>query len=226
MASTRSKLGSVSTATKDDLAAWAEDPDWEVRELAALDERSPDSALRILARDTIACVRRAVAGNPAAPSEVLADLAREGFDAVAANPKAPPEVLETLARSGRWSTRMALAMNTATPPAILSALAHDKHVRVRINVAGNPALPPTDLVDVLLGLLPERGHYVRLWAATFPACPASVLSRLVSDGHRDVRAHARHHANTPMEFRAGPDEEPPVLGYVPLDSLLDSLLDD
>ena len=117
----------------------------------AVSRLTPAEALNLLARDSDASVREAVARNPSTPAETLNLLARDSDadvrEAVAENPSTPAETLNLLARDSdaSASVREAVAKNPNTPAETLNLLARDSDASVREAVARNPSTPAESL---------------------------------------------------------------------------------
>ena len=103
----------------DELARFANDPDWEVRS--------------------------AVAGNWNTPAEILAELAHDDRERVIwhviNNQKVPTHILRECANSDSFTVRRWVAESRNTPAEILADLANDKIVPVMQAALANPNLP-------------------------------------------------------------------------------------
>lgn len=77
--------------------------------------------------------------------------------AIAANPQASPELLAQLAQRTDEQLQVNLATNPSTPPDILARMADHPEGWLRVSVAYNPAIPP----DILSRLLSDPDKQVR-----------------------------------------------------------------
>ncbi len=125
--------------------------------IAASEKTSPQLLLE-LKNDIDIHTRVALAGNPGAPPEVLAHLAREDvkmhhrtrvINAVAANPTLPDVAVEELANEGSMTARRILASRPSLPEPLMRRLARD-YVKVRQALAARDDLP-VDLEEALAG---------------------------------------------------------------------------
>jgi hypothetical protein len=85
------------------LTRMADDPDWEIRSIAASSHRLSNENFVGLANDMDKDVRVAVASNPKTPAEILTALASDDYvqvrDTIVSNKSTPIEVLEKLAKT-------------------------------------------------------------------------------------------------------------------------------
>ncbi len=140
------------------LAKLARVPCKETRKSIARNRLTPVSALQDLAMDQDFEVQDAVAGNSSTPGATLDKLAnlatldkRERLlKKIADNPAAPPDLLEELASNPLTSIRASVAANPSTPSEILNLLAADSFREVQQSIARNPSSP--------LGLLEHFGE--------------------------------------------------------------------
>ncbi|MEV6868083.1 histidine kinase [Streptosporangium subroseum] len=100
--------------------------------------------LRILAANPFATVRQDLAGNPATPPEVLAELTRstDSFTtlAAAANGSLPDEDLEVIGVMGGVAARLGALAHPRVPRWLIDQAATDPHTWVRAKAASNPNL--------------------------------------------------------------------------------------
>lgn len=159
-----------------------------VRESAAENPAMPVPQLFELATDPDEGVRIAVSANHATPPNLLVVLADSPANqsSVAGNPSAPGELLAKLARKENEWTRYFVAANYATPNTVLAELAKDGSERVRTNVADNPLGP----AHLLSELAKDQSVRVRQSVALNPRTPANTLSELAQDEDFDVRTFA------------------------------------
>lgn len=155
--------------------------------------------------------RRAVAGNPSAPVDLLLKLAEDENilvrKAVAENRKSDPlsyiphGIVGTLARDPSPDVRSALACNPETHPHALRMLAQDPNPNVRSCVASSFGKAEGHLEDERLPEMFARMEHdltplVRKAFASNPLAASDALERLSRDDEK-VRAEAARNASTP-----------------------------
>jgi len=102
---------------------------------------------------------------------------------VAGNPAAPPEILSSMANHKYYSVRAAVGSNKSASPEVLIQLASDRDYRVRIAVAANPSTPK-DILDILahdgINENPPNQYLFKIQqsTATNPSTPAGALRDL------------------------------------------------
>ena len=104
----------------------------------------------------------------------------------AENPATPSEVLKELAKDSDWYVRRYAAGNPNIPADVLTELAKDSDSVVRKNAAGNPNIP----ADVLTELAKDSDCIVRRYAAGNPNMPdyeAEELQFTVKDTYVSVQ---------------------------------------
>lgn len=132
--------------------------------------------LRNLAAKNGAC-RRALIYIDARPGITLAELTIEDRAWVTEQPAAPPEVLAELANDPDSIVRWGVANHPLTPLDELVELANDPDKDVRRVLASNRSAPS----DVLTKLASDPDKDVRLEVAKNPVAPPEALTKLVID---------------------------------------------
>jgi hypothetical protein len=121
--------------------------------------RAFGQALIGFARDPSDIVRAVVAGNPAAPPAVLADLAQDDFASVralvAANPATPPTLLEKLAFDRERRVLEGLATNPNLPSHVVDEMAQSDDPEFRALAARHPRLSPSSLPSLARAGVPD-----------------------------------------------------------------------
>jgi hypothetical protein len=155
-----------------------------------------------------------LATNPAAPEDVLVELARHPDGSVVwralSNPKLGPERLRELAAEGQPAVRANLARNPNTPPDVLRELAEHESPQVDLNLVMHPALPE-ELRDPLFERLARADdRYIRNSAAAQPGMPPRLLRQLAADDWPLLRQTVASNRATPLDtleqLAADPDE--------------------
>lgn len=132
------------TANRVNLAKAATHERWEVRQVAAENERTPRGSLHALARDPQVGVRASVARNKALTEDVRMILARDPDPRVRvinAENATQPRVLAIAARDTEPDVAVAAAINESTAGSDLARLATHVDERVRRMVALNKSTP-------------------------------------------------------------------------------------
>ena len=178
------------TVNRVSLAKAATHERWEVRQVAAENERTPSGALHALARDPHMGVRASVARNKTATEDVRMILTRDP----------DPRV-------------RAINAENATQPRALAIAARDTEPDVAVAAATNTHTHPDDMT-----LLSMHGdERVRQRAASHERTPEETALALTYDKDAMVRAAAGAHKNTPAwrkkELAQG-DNEPIVLNML------------
>lgn len=169
-------------------------PPEDERMVHAADPTTPQPTLVLLADDEDPWVRWAVARNPAAPPELLAQM-KEAEDwsdvdiavyaAIAANPNTPPAVLERLAAQPSplyTVVRRAVANNAGAPPRALELLAEEVYATdIRRSLVRHRNLPPAlraqILARALAACLATGQTLYRSIALAHPQTPPDDLER-------------------------------------------------
>ena len=156
--SVRGAVAANPRTTVDDLTRLAY---FEVSPKGALAEndRTPSAVLVDLARGGTQAVRETVAGRSDLPAELARTLTTDSPTvrrSVASNPAAPADVLENLAKDEKYAVRAGVAGNPSTPTHVLTELSLDGEEMVRDAVMRNPASPDIAKAQAsLLGSAPE-----------------------------------------------------------------------
>ncbi len=186
------------------LATFAADHAQSVRITVGLNEHTPRETLEQLSRDPDGYVRGAVAGNPAAGSEILGRLAvdevhqirqaaasslgklRRACGDAAKDTEIPPEIEEVLV-DPMAPPRRELARQKDLGRAVLEALSDDADTKVRSLVVRSKSTP-ADLIDRLAC---DADVTVRVAVAASPRASARALALLIDDERFAVRRQAR-----------------------------------
>jgi len=173
------------------LAILAEDSDANVRQALAWNPNVPTDLLCRLAEDNSAMVRAAAAWHPRIPLKVLLQLAQDKHEDVrakaASNKKLPTEVLKRLAWDDSSYVRYFVLLNENLPEELLQQLATDKDPEVRVRVASHSRIS-----QHLLGLLAhDKNAQVRRVVATNPNTPKDTLQTLAQDTDSYVAEQAK-----------------------------------
>ncbi|MFJ9594319.1 hypothetical protein ACIRS3_16295 [Streptomyces virginiae] len=238
--SLRRQLASCPGLPADVEDALAADPDPEVAaELAWCATSAP--ALALLARHPHAEVRRAVAGNEAAPPAALAalltgDALEPARSCLVCDSREIPfthgpycqdaecDLLPGAECDGTHGSTLhdtwqrALA-NPATPPAAVAAFAEHPSVLLRWAVAEHPGLP----AHVYARLAGDPVPGIRACVARNPGTGPEVSRVLAADPESDVRRAVAHHPRTPFDVlgrltlttRLGPHPLPRISAATP-----------
>ncbi|MER5865933.1 hypothetical protein [Kitasatospora sp. NPDC002040] len=214
----RERLAACPGLPADVVARLAVDP--EVRVVTELALRTTAEAAARLARHPHAEVRRAVAGNQATPSAVLAALlsgdglpparwcrvcAQEPvpFEHDPHCPRAACELLPGDAcdgdhRSTVHAIQLAAVGNPATPPAAMGRFATHPSALLRHELAGRVDL----LAETYRQLADDAIPWVRGALAANPAIDEALIRRLAEDDGHDVRRRLAHHPRLPLDLLA------------------------
>ena len=111
--------------------------------------------------------------------------------AVAGNPNCPADLLVELAEDPDWWVRHDVAENPSCPTDLLTKLANDTLYWVRGAVAKNPDCP----AETLTKLADDPHWWVREVLAKNPNCPTKTLAKLSNDPHWQVSEAARNNPN-------------------------------
>jgi len=166
------------STSEDTLTLLLRDPDPAVR--AANPRCTPLELTRLIdVRSRV--VTEQVAGNPAAPSQLLDRLARtwdsDAHAAVAANPSTPPQTIRHLYRAGGDQVRRLCLENPSCPEDLLRTRASAQAPHWRAVVAANPGAP----IDLLHKLATDPAPEVLGALARNPALPGSLQRRLLRE---------------------------------------------
>jgi hypothetical protein len=138
-----------STVSAEAMRELAANPVFFVRSAVAKNLNAPQELLSVLSKDK-ACIN-SVAQNPSAGVEILRDIFRDCSwqqirISLAGNQAAPDDILSELARATDYTTRMVVARNPKTPVDVLRQLSLDEDKYVREAAAKNPSTikPPAD----------------------------------------------------------------------------------
>jgi len=187
--------------TADEVLAWANSPNLQLRRTVAFMTSSAD-ALHRLAADEDAEIRRYTAGSKHADIKLLVPLATDPDETVRAAVAGQallaehhPELLRQLVAEGNEKINRSAAGNSQANSALLDELAHDSDEKVRKAVAGNPrALPHT-----LTRLNDDPSPAVRKALLRNPNLPVAVLLARLAGGSTDVRVTLAGNEATPPD---------------------------
>ena len=158
------------TVNRVNLAKAATHERWEVRQVAAENERTPSGALHALARDTHVGVRVSVARNKTLTEDVRMILARDPDPRVRvinAENATQPRVLAIAARDVEPDVVVAAAINESTAGSDLAYLTTHGDERVRRMVSLNKSTPE----DTALALTYDEGNMARAGAGAHKSAP-------------------------------------------------------
>ena len=158
------------TVNRVNLAKAATHERWEVRQVAAENERTPSGALHALARDPHVGVRASVARNKTFTEDVRMILARDPdprVRAINAENAAQPRVLAIAARDAEPDVVVAAAINESTAGSDLAYLATHSDERVRRMVALNKSTPE----ETALALTYDEDNMARAGAGAHKNTP-------------------------------------------------------
>lgn len=178
------------TVNRVNLAKAATHERWEVRQVAAENERTPSGALHALARDPHVGVRASVARNKTATEDVRMILTRDP----------DPRV-------------RAINAENATQPRALAIAARDTETDVAVAAAINESTAGSDLAY----LATHGDERVRRMVALNKSTPEETALALTYDEDNMARAGAGAHKNTPVWRKkelAKEDTEPIVLNFL------------
>lgn len=152
-------------------------------------------------REAANVVRRSLAANPFAPTEVidgpLGAADQETRRAAAANPKASEGKLAEAQKDDDGGVRVAATANLSGPPPNHAVL-EDLDPRVRA-MASHRRDAPTDVLALLGG---DQDPSVRQAVAANPNTPPETLTYLAADGDEGVQAAATANPNCPKAGEA------------------------
>jgi hypothetical protein len=163
----------------------------ETRIRYAADPRTPVEVLWSLFDADKEPIFRALAGNPAAPSELLTRLAKRYSETnrdgdvtlpLAWNPNTPPEALRLLAASRSPETLQALASHPQTPVDALRLLNTHINARTRRLVRRHPTMPREYISPARTTLIRDNG-------GSEPRVPLTILPLLLvacQENHSDT----------------------------------------
>lgn len=178
------------TANRVNLAKAATHERWEVRQVAAENERTPSGALHALARDPHVGVRASAARNKMATEDVRMILTHDP----------DPRV-------------RAINAENATQPRALAIAARDTETDVAVAAAINESTAGSDLAY----LATHGDERVRRMVALNKSTPEETALALTYDEDNMARAGAGAHKNTPVWRKkelAKEDTEPIVLNFL------------
>lgn len=158
------------TVNRVSLAKAATHERWEVRQVAAENERTPSGALHALTRDLQVGVRASVARNKAATEDVRMILTRDTYPrvrAINAENATQPRALAIAARDAEPDVAVAAATNTHTAGSDLAYLATHGDERVRRMVALNKSTPE----ETALALTYDEDNMARAGAGAHKNTP-------------------------------------------------------
>ena len=158
------------TANRVNLAKAATHERWEVRQVAAENERTPSGALHALARDPHVGVRASAARNKMATEDVRMILTHDPdprVRAINAENATQPRALAIAARDTEPDVAVAAATNTHTAGSDLAYLAAHGDERVRRMVALNKSTPE----ETALALTYDEDNMVRAGAGAHKNTP-------------------------------------------------------
>jgi hypothetical protein len=174
-----------------------------VRKAAATDALSSADLLTSLSHDPDFEVRRAVAGNPNTPTEVLLNLGKEFADEIVANPIFNILLLED---PESQFVRLSLARSSTISEAALTQLSSIGNEEILCAIAQNPVTPLSILETLVhhppqLYEEPEWSDYDRIFAsvAKNPNISVELLTELVERGGGVCYAIAQN-PKTPPNF--------------------------
>jgi Leucine rich repeat variant len=174
-----------------------------VRKAAATDALSSADLLTSLSHDPDYEVRRAVAGNPSTPTEVLLNLGKEFPDEIVANPIFNILLLED---SESRFVRLSLARSSTISETALVRLSNIVDEEILCAIAQNPVTPLSILETLVhhppqLYEDPEWSDYDRIFAsvAKNPNVSVELLTELVERGGNVCYAIAEN-PKTPSKF--------------------------
>ena len=153
----------------------------------ASESDTPAEVLAIYAYDPSEMVRKAVAGNPNTPQEVLEDIIHakgnnwEIRSAVVRNPNVSAELLTELAKDKAAKVRKAVADNSDTPFEVLMQLAHDSDWLTRVRATENYTFIHGLTPELLTEFANSEDAVLRVRAARHSRTPVDVLIKLASD---------------------------------------------
>ena len=175
-------------------AAFASDPNQDVRALVARSRSAPAELLDGLASDDDYEVLRELAQNPRSSPQALDRVAcgdnprsqnPDLQQMVAANPNSSQRTLDVLAHCGVGPD---VALNPAASAETLAWIADGAGLRLLCDVAENPSCGSDTIAE-----MGTSSHWeVRARAAMHGACPDNVLERLIGDDSKNVRGAAQH----------------------------------
>lgn len=158
------------TANRVNLAKTATHERWEVRQVAAENERTPSGALHALARDPHVGVRASAARNKTLTEDVRMILTRDPdprVRAINAENATQPRALAIAARDTEPDVAVAAATNTHTAGSDLAYLAAHGDERVRRMVALNKSTPE----ETALALTYDEDNMARAGAGAHKNTP-------------------------------------------------------
>lgn len=158
------------TANRVNLAKTATHERWEVRQVAAENERTPSGALHALARDPHVGVRASAARNKTLTEDVRTILTRDPdprVRAINAENATQPRALAIAARDTEPDVAVAAATNTHTAGSDLAYLAAHGDERVRRMVALNKSTPE----ETALALTYDEDNMARAGAGAYKNTP-------------------------------------------------------
>jgi hypothetical protein len=172
----------------------ASDPD--VRVVAEVASRAtPEMAAR-LANHPYADVRRALAGNEAAPPAVLAALITgDGLSPARWCLGSDGDAESAVGELDAEDVQLRAVQNPATPPAAVAGFADHPSLLLRWQLAARRDLPAETYER--LAASPEPG--VRATLAGNPAIGAELIRGLAADPGYDVQRSVAHHPDVPLE---------------------------
>lgn len=158
------------TVNRVSLAKAATHERWEVRQVAAENERTPSGALHALTRDPHVGVRASVARNKTVTEDVRMILARDPdprVRAINAENATQPRALAIAARDAEPDVAVAAAINESTAGSDLAYLATHGDERVRRMVALNKSTPE----ETALALTYDEDNMARAGAGAHKNTP-------------------------------------------------------
>lgn len=174
-----------------------------VRKAAATDALSSADLLTSLSHDPDSKVRRAVAGNPSTPTEILLNLGKEFPDEITANPIYNILLLED---PESLFVRLSLARSSMLSDAALTQFSSIDDEEILCAIAQNPVTPLSILETLVhnppqLYEEPEWSDYDRIFAsvAKSPNVSVELLTELVERGGSVCYAIAEN-PKTPPNF--------------------------
>lgn len=228
----RLRVAMNSCTPLDSLVALSSDEYFKVRKFVAGNTATPASLLSTLRSDEAYPVRASVARCSSSEDD-LVELSTDENELVllhvAGNTAAPPDVLANLSSFDgevmRESVRQTVAQNPKTPPDALRGLLNDKEQFVVYYALSNPSSPPDKLTEMVKGnlqnieicmrvaynpripqgleddLVFHESSDVREMVARNPSAPPNVLMTLMNDKDLEVRCCLAHNPSISAHMR-------------------------